>query len=330
MEENKKVVIAKREDILISHSPHMWRGFSISKIMYIVVIALLFPTGAAIYYFGYGALWTIIASTATAVLTEFVIKKLRRRKFIMDGSAVITGLILALTLPPRMPIWMVVIGSAFSIAIAKEAFGGLGYNIFNPALAGRAFLSVCFASHMTTWTLPAKFSSDAVTCATPLSGSFVHEGSKLMLYMDLFFGNTGGSIGETSALLILVGAVILLTFRIIDWKVPLVYIGTVALGSFLLGEDVAFQVLAGGLMIGAFFMATDYATSPVTGYGRMIFAFGTGILTILIRRFGAMPEGVCFSILIMNAFTPLIDKYLKPKPFGYQKKKADKEKGNIK
>jgi len=330
MDEKKNIVIASRENVLISHSPHMWRGFSISKIMYIVVIALLLPTGASIYYFGFSALWVIIASTATAVLTEFVIKKLRRRKFIMDGSAVITGLILALTLPPRMPIWMVIIGSSFSIAIAKEAFGGLGYNIFNPALAGRAFLSVCFANQMTTWTLPAKFSPDAVTGATPLSESFTWEGSKLILYRDLFFGNTGGSIGETSALLILIGAVILLAFRIIDWKIPVIYIGTIALGSFLLGEDIAFQILAGGLMIGAFFMATDYATSPVTGYGRMIFAFGAGILTILIRRFGAMPEGVCFSILIMNAFTPLIDKYLKPKPYGYQKKKADKKKGNKK
>jgi len=313
----------EKGNILISHAPHIWRGFSTSKIMYIVVAALLFPTAAGIYFFGYYAIYIILASIITAVLTEFVIKKLRKKRFIMDGSAVITGLLFALILPPRLPLWMVVIGTFFSIAVAKEAFGGLGYNIFNPALAGRAFLSVCFPKEMTTWVLPPHFNYDAVTGATPLSESFIYPPDKLSLYKDLFFGNIGGSLGETSAMLILIGAAVLFAFRIIDWRIPTFYIGTVALGSLLMGKDVLFQVLAGGLMIGAFFMATDYVTSPVTGNGRIIFGVGLGVLTVLIRNFSSMPEGVCFSILIMNAFTPLIDKYLRIKPFGFQKKKKN-------
>lgn len=309
--------------MLITHAPHMWRGFSINRIMYIVVIALIFPTAAAVYFFGYYSLILITVCIATTVLTEYMIKKLRHKRFIMDGSAVITGLLFALILPPRLPIWMAVIGAAFSIAIAKEAFGGLGYNIFNPALVGRAFLSVSFPREMTTWVLPPYFNMDAVTGPSPLSESFVAQGDKLTSYRDLLFGNTSGSMGETSALLILVGGIILLLFRIIDWRIPVFYLGTVAFGSLIVGEDIIFQLLAGGLMIGAFFMATDYATSPVTGNGRMIFAAGLGVLTVLFRNFGTMPEGVCFSILIMNAFTPLIDKYIKPKPFGYQGKKKN-------
>jgi electron transport complex protein RnfD len=313
----------EEEKILISHAPHIWRGVSTSKIMYAVVAALLFPTGAAIYFFGYYAIYIILVSVVTAVLTEFVIKRLRKKRFIMDGSAVITGLLLALTLPPRIPLWMVITGVFFSIAIAKEAFGGLGYNIFNPALAGRAFLSVCFPKEMTSWVLPPHFNYDAITGATPLSDNFVYQADKLSLYKDLFLGNRGGSLGETSVMLILIGAAILLALRIIEWKIPVIYIGIVALGSFLMGKDVLFQVMAGGLMIGAFFMATDYVTSPVTGNGRIIFAVGLGILTVLMRNFSNMPEGVCFSILIMNAFTPLIDKYVRIKPFGFVRKKKN-------
>lgn len=313
----------ENDKLLISHAPHIWAGFSTSKIMFIVVFALLFPTAAAIYFFGYYAIYIILISTATAVITEFVIKKLRKKRFVMDGSAVITGLLLALTLPPRIPLWMVVIGAFFSIAVVKEAFGGLGYNIFNPALAGRAFLSVCFPSEMTSWVLPPHFNYDAITGATPLNNNFTYQADKLSLYKDIFFGNRGGSLGETSVMLILIGAAILLLLRIIDWRIPVLYIGTVALGSFLMGKDVLFQIMAGGLMIGAFFMATDYATSPVAGNGKIIFAVGLGILTVLMRSFSNMPEGVCFSILIMNAFTPLIDKYVRIKPFGFVGKKKN-------
>lgn len=309
--------------LLISHAPHIWKGFSTGKTMFLVVFALLFPTGAAIYFFGYYVIYIILISIASAVLSEFVIKKLRRKRFIMDGSTVVTGLLLALTLPPRIPLWMVAIGAFFAIAIAREAFGGLGYNIFNPALAGRAFLSVCFPNEMTSWVLPPHFNYDAITGATPLGENFASQADKLSLYKDLFFGNRGGSLGETSVMLILIGAAILIILRLIDWRIPVFYIGTVALGSFLMGKDVLFQVMAGGLMIGAFFMATDYVTSPVTRNGRIIFGVCLGILTVLIRNFGSLPEGVAFSILIMNAFSPLIDRYIRIKPFGFRKKEKN-------
>ena len=322
-------------EVYIAHPPHIWGGFSTAKVMYIVLAALALPSAAAVYFFGLRALYIIIISMATALLTEFAIKKLRKKPFYMDGSALITGLLFALVLPPRIPFWMAVVGAAFSIAIAKEAFGGLGFNIFNPALAGRAFLAICFPTAMTSWYLPAKWfapgylAADALTSASPLSENYIYEGTRAALYRDLFFGNIAGSMGETSAIAILIGGIILIAMRLIDWKIPAVYIGTVALGSLIFGNDVLFQVLAGGLMIGAFFMATDYVTSPVTGTGRIIFAFGAGIITLLIRNFGAIPEGVAFSILIMNAFTPLIDKYVRPKPFGFVKK-AEKKDGKRK
>ncbi len=315
-------------EIIISHPPHIWSGLSTSKVMYIVLATLVLPTAGAIYFFGLRALALIIVCMACAVLTEFIIKKLRKKKFIMDGSAVITGLLFALILPPRIPFWMAVIGVCFSIAIAKEAFGGLGYNIFNPALAGRAFLAICFSKQMTTWYLPREFAADAVTSASPLSENFIYQGSKISLYKDLFFGNVAGSIGETSAFLILIGGLILIILRLIDWKIPLIYIGVVGLGSILLRQDPIFQIFAGGLMLGAFFMATDYVTSPITSAGRAVFAAGAGIITLIIRNFGSMPEGVCFAILIMNGFTPLIDRYIRPKPFGYVKKVIKKLKAN--
>jgi len=264
------------------------------------------------------------------VLTEYVVKKLRKRAFVMDGSAVITGLLLALILPPTIPLWMVAVGSVFSIAIVKEAFGGLGHNIFNPALGGRVFMAACFSVKMTTWVSPTGFGADAVTTATPLSSNFIWEGDKLSLYRDLFLGNTGGSIGETSALLILVGGILLLALGIISWRIPVAYIGTVALLTLVWPgvalpiftspwEDALFHVLTGGLMLGAFFMATDYVTSPLTHKGRIIFGVGAGILTVVIRLFGGLPEGVAFSILFMNALTPLIDRYIKVRPYGLKK-----------
>ena len=305
---------------LVSPGPHIWWGRSVSKIMYIVVLALMFPTAAGVYFFGYHALSVIAVSVAAAVLTEYAAKKLRKRAFVMDGSAVVTGLLLALILPPTIPLWMAAVGSVFSIAIVKEAFGGLGHNIFNPALGGRAFMAACFSVKMTTWVSPTGFGADAVTTATPLSSSFIWEGDKLSLYRDLFLGNTGGSIGETSALLILVGGILLLALGIISWRIPVAYIGTVALLTLALGQDVILNILAGGLMIGAFFMATDYVTSPITNKGRIIFGIGAGILTVVIRRFGGLPEGVCYSILFMNAITPLIDRYVKVRPYGLVKK----------
>jgi len=307
-------------EFLISPGPHLRGKHSVSKIMYIVVLALMFPTAAGVYFFGYYALSVIAVSVAAAVLTEYGVKKLRKRAFVMDGSAVVTGLLLALILPPTIPLWMAAVGSVFSIAIVKEAFGGLGHNIFNPALGGRAFMAACFSVKMTTWVSPTGFGADAVTTATPLGSSFIWEGGKLSLYKDLFLGNIGGSIGETSALLILVGGILLLALGIISWRIPVAYIGTVALLTLALGQDAIFHVLAGGLMLGAFFMATDYVTSPITTRGKIIFGIGAGILTVVIRRFGGLPEGVCYSILFMNAITPLIDRYVKVRPYGLVKK----------
>jgi len=312
--------MTQERQFLISPGPHLRGKLSVSKIMYYVVLALLLPTGAAVYFFGYHALLVIAVSVAAAVLTEYGVKKLRKRAFVMDGSAVVTGLLLALILPPTIPLWMVAVGSVFSIAIVKEAFGGLGHNIFNPALGGRAFMAACFSVKMTTWVSPTGFGADAVTTATPLSSNFIWEVDKLSLYRDLFLGNTGGSIGETSALLILVGGILLLALGIISWRIPVAYIGTVALLTLALGQDAIFHILAGGLMLGAFFMATDYVTSPITARGRIIFGIGAGILTVVIRRFGGLPEGVCYSILFMNAITPLIDRYVRVRPYGLVKK----------
>ena len=300
--------------------PHLWKGLSTTKIMYLVVLALMLPSAAGVYFFGYRALSVIAVSIAAAVLSEYAVKKLRKKAFVIDGSVIVTGLLLALILPPTIPLWMVAIGSIFSIAIVKEAFGGLGHNVFNPALGGRAFMAACFSARMTTWVAPMGFGADATTTATPLSSSFIWAGSKLSLYRDLFLGNTGGSIGETSALLILIGGILLLALGIISWRIPVAYIGTVALFTLALGDDVIFNILAGGLMIGAFFMATDYVTSPITDKGRIIFGIGAGILTVVIRRFGGLPEGVCYSILFMNALTPLIDRYVKVRPYGLVKK----------
>jgi electron transport complex protein RnfD len=310
------------KEFLISPGPHLWKGLSVSGIMYLVVYALLLPAGAGIYFFGHRALSVMGVSIGTAIITEYLCKKLRGQPFVMDGSAVVTGLLLALILPPTISLWMVVIGSVFSIAIVKEAFGGLGHNIFNPALAARAFLSVSFSMEMTTWVKPMGFGADAITTATPLSDSFIWQAGKMPLYQAMFLGDTAGSIGETSALLILIGGVFLIGRGIINWRIPAIYIGVVALMALGFGEDPLFHILAGGLMLGAFFMATDYVTSPLTNRGKIIFSVTLGVLTMIIRQFAGMPEGVCYSILFMNAITPLIDRYTKARPYGLQKKVA--------
>ncbi len=307
-------------ELLVSPGPHIWRETSINRVMYTVIVTLLLPAGAAVYFFGMRAVFLIFGCVLGSVATEYGIKKLRKRAFRMDGSAIITGLLLALVLPPSFPVWMAVIGSVFAIAIVKESFGGLGHNIFNPALGARAFLTLCFPVEMTTWISPSGFSPDAVTTATPLSERFVWEGSKTVLYGDMFLGNTGGSLGETSALLIIIGGMILIALKLIDWRIPVAYIGTVALFTLILGEDVLYYLLSGGLMLGAFFMATDYVTSPLTRRGKVVFGIGAGLITTVIRLYGGLPEGVCFSILFMNAVTPLIDRYLKTRPYGLVKK----------
>ena len=223
-----------KDRLLISPGPHLWKGLSVNKIMYLVVAALLFPAGAGIYYFGGRAAGVMGVSIGFALITEFACKKVRGKPFIMDGSAIVTGLLLALVLPPSIPLWMVALGAIFAIAIVKEAFGGLGHNIFNPALAARAFMSVSFSMEMTTWT-PTRFMPDAVTTATPLGESFVWQASQPSLYHAMFMGNTAGSLGETSALFIIIGGALLLSFRLINWRIPAIYIGMVALMALAFG-----------------------------------------------------------------------------------------------
>jgi len=299
---------------VVSPSPHVRDTVSVRGIMYSVVIALIPATVFGVHLFGLSVLPIIAASILSAVATEFFAFKLMGKPFAMDGSAVVTGLILAICLPPTVPIWVPVVGAAFGIAICKCAFGGLGHNIFNPALAGRAFLMLSWPALMTRWVSP----FDAVSTATPL-GQW-RAGAGYTSVVDLFLGNVSGSIGETSALAILIGGAFLILMRYIDWRTPLTYIGTVGVLMWVLGENPLFHMLAGGLFLGAFFMATDYVTTPITKNGRIIFGIGAGILVVVIRMIGGPPEGVCYSILIMNALTPLIDRIAKPRVYGVERK----------
>lgn len=302
-------------NLVVSSSPHIRSEETVQRIMLDVIIALLPATAASVYFFGMRALAITLVSVAAAVAAEAAIQKIRNKPVtVNDGSAVITGLLLALTLSPAMPLWMVAVGAVAAIGIGKQVYGGLGSNPFNPALVGRAFLVVTFPVHMTTWINPI----DGVTSATPL-GLLKMEGTATG-YTELFIGNVGGSLGETSALLLILGGLYLLYRGIIDWRIPVFYIGTVGVMTAVLGQDPVFHLLAGGLMLGAFFMATDMVTTPVTRTGKIVFGIGAGILVVLIRLYGGYPEGVLFSILLMNTFTPIIDKYTRPKIYGEVKR----------
>ncbi len=306
----------------VSAAPYLWRGLSIRKIMFFTLLALLFPTAAGIYFYGYRAIWVIVTSMTAAVLTEYLCKKLRGRAFVMDGSSLVIGLLLALTLPPTLDLWMVALGAIFAVAVVRETFGGLGQNIFSPAMGARAFLAISFTKEMSTWIKPMGFAAEMVITEPPLGERFVWSwrwAARLALYKDMFLGNIAGDLGETSVLLILIGAIILLVFKLIDWRIPVTYLVTVALFSLIVGADPIFQLLAGGLMLGAFFIATDTVTSPITHKGRIIFTVGCGLVTVIIRLFGSLPEGVYYSILFMNAVTPLIDRFTKVRPLGLRK-----------
>jgi electron transport complex protein RnfD len=290
----------------VTSSPHVRDFHRTTDLMIGVILALLAPAVVAVIFFGLPALIVLLCATITALITEIIINIMRgQRLTIGDGSAFITGLLLALTLPPTTPWWMAALGSFFAIAIVKHTFGGIGRNIFNPALAARALLQISFPVAMTTWITPLT----AETTATPL-GILKNQGMEAVSanYTDLVLGLIPGSLGETSAAVLLIGALYLLIRGIIDWRIPATYIGTVALLTFLFGQDPVFHIFAGGLVLGAFFMATDYTSSPVTPLGRVVFGLGAGLLTVVIRLWGGYPEGVCFSILIMNAFVPLLDR----------------------
>lgn len=315
----------------IQWAPHIHGKDSTPRIMYSVIIALLPAMLGSMHYFGPEALKVLLVCIASCLVSEVVSKAVFGRKIrIYDGSAVLTGILLAFVLPPSIPLWIAALGGFVAIFLAKELFGGIGFNIFNPALTARAVLLTSFPVQMTRYTLPLSYKTDAVTSATPLA--ILKDGMNIPLpnLWEMFTGNHAGCIGETSALLLLLGAAFLLARRVITWHIPATYILTVALLSLIFGQNPVFHILAGGLILGAFFMATDYVTSPLTGKGKLIFGASCGILTFLIRLKGGYPEGVAYSIIFMNMFVPLIDRYTMPKKFGYIKKTRKKQTGNDK
>lgn len=310
--------------LVISNSPHIRGKETISKIMVQVFIALLPAAIAAVWFFGLAALEVMALCTLGCMAVEELWNKCAKRPSTWkDGSAALTGLLLAMNLSSGSPWWICILGSVIAIGLGKQLFGGLGYNPFNPALVARVALLIGFPSLMTSWVAPQAgkwFACDALTGATPLGAS----GAAVASVRDLFTGNVGGCLGETSALALLIGGTFLLIRKLIKWQVPASFIGTVAIITGIahhfnpeLTPPALYHVLAGGLMIGAFFMATDMVTSPMTANGALIFGFGCGIITSVIRIWGGYPEGVSFSILFMNALTPLIDRYTIGKPFGY-------------
>ncbi|MBU4589615.1 MAG: RnfABCDGE type electron transport complex subunit D [Candidatus Omnitrophica bacterium] len=304
----------------VSPAPHIKSGLSSRKIMYLVALSLL-PAGiAGVYIFGLSSLKVIALSILACIASEAVFLKLRNKDpmVALDGSAILTGLLLAYNLPPEIPFWIPVIGGVVSIIIGKQIFGGLGHNIFNPALVGRVFLQISWPVYMTTWKNP-RWAVDAVSTATPLA----REGAASFSYMDLFLGNHGGCMGEVCILALLLGAAVLLFTKIISFHIPASFIGAVMLFGWIFGGegffkgDFIFHLLTGGLVLGAFFMATDYVTRPLTKKGKVIFGIGCGLLTILIRLRGGYPEGVSYAILFMNAVVPMIDRYTKTRKYGF-------------
>ena len=313
----------------ISSSPHIRDGETISHIMWQVNLALLPAAIFAVVWFGLPALINMLTGIIFAIGSEYIWQRaMGQRITAFDGSACITGLLLAMSMSPLLPPYMVAIGSMLAIIVAKQSMGGLGFNIFNPAHIGRAALMVSWPVAMTTWT--AMPGVDAVTGATPLNVLKMEGyekvvemfGGQEMMYLKMLFGQQNGCIGETSSLLILLGGLYLIWKKIIKWHIPAVMIGTVAIITWVFGPnglftgDPLFHTLAGGLMLGAFFMATDMVTAPMTVKGQVIFAAGAGAITALIRLIGGYPEGVCYSILLMNSLTPLIDRVTKPRIFG--------------
>lgn len=305
--------------LFVCSSPHLRDNVSTRRIMLDVIIALLPAMAAGIRYFGLRAALIVIVTTAAAVLTEYLMRRgLKREQTISDLSAVVTGLLLALNLPPSFPVWMAVVGAVVAIALIKQLFGGLGQNFMNPALGARVILLLAWSRQMTTWTGPM---ADAVTTATPLS-VLKEGGTNVFSYIDMFWGKIPGCIGETSAFAILLGFLYLLLRKVISWRIPVVYTGTVAVLAWALGGkgmfagDPLYHILSGGLLLGAVFMATDYVTSPITAKGAIIYAVGCGVLTVLFRLYGNMPEGVSFAIILMNVVTPLIDRFTVPAVFG--------------
>ncbi|HEY5672370.1 MAG TPA: RnfABCDGE type electron transport complex subunit D [Malonomonas sp.] len=325
--------------LYLSSSPHIHSGETTDKVMRLVIYALLPATLLSIYFFGLPALSVLLICTLGCMAFEALgCILMKQPQTLKDGSAALTGILLALNMPPSSPWWLSLLGAAIAILIGKQIYGGLGYNPFNPALVARVVLLISFPVQMTSWTAPTPLGSgiDAVTAATPLGEmktAVMLTGKLPELatsgFTDYFTGNMAGSLGEVSALALLLGGLFLLLKKVISWHIPVSFLGTVVIvgGIFWLVDaskypNPIFHLITGGLLLGAFFMATDMVTSPVTFQGMLIFGFGCGLLTVLIRLFGGYPEGVSFAILLMNACTPLIDRYCRPKIYGQVEQKA--------
>lgn len=322
----------KDKTFIVQSSPHLKDKDSVPKIMYAVIISLLPAVLSSVYFFRLKAAILLLSCIVASLVTEALFLWLRKKPFssLWDGSAIITGMLLAMTLPPSFPFGLAVIGAVVAIGIGKHVFGGLGHNIFNPALVGRAFLQTAFPVAMTTWIPPVVVKINTATFATPLGNLKFQEAitqGTLTPIKDLFWGNVGGCLGETSAIALILGGVYLLLRRVIDWRIPLGIILSLSIftGFFWLTNpekyaSPLFHILSGGLMIGAFFMATDIVTSPITPKGTWIYAFSIGFVIGLIRLFGGYPEGVMYSILFMNTFVPLLNRYTPPRILGERRK----------
>ncbi|MBN1117043.1 MAG: RnfABCDGE type electron transport complex subunit D [Bacteroidales bacterium] len=331
--------------ITVSPSPHIHSGQSVEKLMYGVVIAMMPAMLVSFYFFGLGAIYVTLLSVASCVGFEYLIQKfiLKQKPSITDGSAIVTGILLAFNLPSSLPPFIIIVGALLAIGVGKMTFGGLGNNPFNPALVGRVFLLLSFPTRMTKYPLAEGFNTplliptndnlDAVTGATPLglvkeglkngesiTSIFQHNGIN---YTDFFMGSIGGSLGEIAAFALIIGLVYMLIKKIITWHIPVSIVATIAVFTGILWgfnpesyADPLFHILTGGVLLGAIFMATDYVTSPMNPKGQIYYGIGIGVITVVIRVFGVYPEGVSFAILIMNGFTPLINRYVKPRRFG--------------
>ena len=321
----------KNGNLFVTSNPHIVDSMNTTKIMTLVVMALIPSLIASIVIFGMRALVLTAVCVLTSVFFEWAWNKIMKKpSTIGDMSAVVTGFILALNLPVTLPYWMGAVGSLIAIIIVKQFFGGLGQNFANPAITARIVLFVSFATQMTTWADPSQKvfnAADAVTSATPLgimAESGIEAAESQFTTMQMFLGQTGGSMGETCALALLIGGIFLIVMKVISAATPIAFLGTIAAVSVIAGADPVWQICAGGAMLGAFFMATDYATTPTTTLGKIIFGIGCGLITMVIRLFGSYPEGVSFSILLMNILTPHIDTICEKRLYGSAKKSAKK------
>ena len=308
------------ENMIVSSSPHIRSTTTTQSIMRDVIIALLPATVASVVLFGWRALVTILVCVGTAVLSEFLFNIItKKEQTVGDLSSIITGLLLALSIPAKASIWHCIVGAVVAIVVVKCMFGGLGCNFANPAVTARVFLLIAFSSAIGGGTSTVIGGAELVATATPLEIIKLNTGAELPTLLDMFLGNRAGAIGETCALALIVGGIYLIVRRVIKWQVPVIYIGIVFLFSLILTQSLTaalYQVLGGGLIIAAFFMITDYVTTPINALGKMVFAFGCGIITVLIRFWGSYPEGVSYAVLIMNVLSPYIEKMCTKKPFG--------------